>query len=87
MESGFFYYRMFVVYAISSLDRNYIYVGLSSDLESRLKRHNNGQNKTTKPYAPFRLIYTKEFETRKEARVHEKHLKSGVGKEYLKSLL
>jgi len=41
---------MFWVYAISSLNRNYIYVGLTSDLESRIARHNKGYEKTTKPY-------------------------------------
>tara|TARA_R110000868_G_scaffold235273_3_gene489038 strand:- start:11071 stop:11415 length:345 start_codon:yes stop_codon:yes gene_type:complete len=85
-ESGFFYLGMFVVYAISSLGRNYIYVGLSSQLEKRLKRHNKGQNKTTKPYAPFKLIHSKEFETLSKARKYELYLKSGVGKELLRSL-
>jgi putative endonuclease len=28
------------VYAISSLDQNYIYVGMTIDLKSRLNRHN-----------------------------------------------
>jgi hypothetical protein len=32
-------------------------VGLTSDLEARLFRHNNGYERTTKPYAPFRLIH------------------------------
>ena len=70
---------MFTVYAISSLSRNYIYVGQSSELEARLKRHNKGQNKTTKAYAPFKRIHTGEFESRREARKYEVYLKSGVG--------
>ncbi|MEX0988164.1 MAG: GIY-YIG nuclease family protein [Bacteroidales bacterium] len=78
---------MFTVYAISSLTRNYIYVGFSSQLESRINRHNKGQNTTTKPYAPFELIYTKTFKTRVEAREHEKYLKSGSGKEFLKKII
>ncbi|MDG2274315.1 MAG: GIY-YIG nuclease family protein, partial [Flavobacteriaceae bacterium] len=41
---------MFWVYAISSLNRSYIYVGLTSDLESRIARHNKEKKKTTKPY-------------------------------------
>ncbi|PIZ72697.1 endonuclease [Candidatus Peregrinibacteria bacterium CG_4_10_14_0_2_um_filter_43_11] len=77
---------MFTVYAIKSSGRNYIYVGLTSELNVRIKRHNNGGNTTTKAYAPFRLIYTKDFMCRSEARLHEKYLKSGCGKEFLKSL-
>lgn len=45
---------MFWVYAISSLNRNYIYVGLTSDLESRIARHNKGYEKTT--ISSFRFI-------------------------------
>jgi len=77
---------MYVVYAISSIARSYIYVGMTSDLYSRLHRHNGGYERTTRPYRPFKLIYTKEFPTRSEARIHEKYLKSGTGKEQLKRI-
>lgn len=77
---------MFIVYAISSLNRNYIYVGLTSNLEKRIERHNKGYEKTTKPYAPFTLIYSEEFDTRIEARTKEKYWKSGVGKEQLRKI-
>lgn len=59
---------------------------MSSQLEQRIMSHNKGYNKTTKPYAPFELIYSKSFETRKEAREYEKYLKSGIGKEFLRNL-
>ncbi|HSI68873.1 MAG TPA: GIY-YIG nuclease family protein [Gillisia sp.] len=36
---------MFIVYAISSLSRNYIYVGLTDNLDRRLNQHNTGKNK------------------------------------------
>jgi putative endonuclease len=77
---------MFFVYAIRSLTRNYIYVGLSNDYERRIREHNNGYERTTKPYRPFDLILIEEFSTRPEARQREKYLKSGVGKAYLKGL-
>lgn len=77
---------MFVVYAIKSLKRKYIYVGISGKLDRRLAEHNGGKNKTTKPYRPFRLIYSEEFDTRLEARIREKYLKSDSGKEFLKNI-
>jgi len=77
---------MYEVYAISSSTRNYIYVGMTSDLDSRLHRHIGGYERTTRPYRPFSIIYTKQFPTRAEARVHEKYLKSGSGKEMLKQI-
>jgi putative endonuclease len=77
---------MFTVYAIKSEVKNYIYVGMSQDLEERLRRHNSGREKTTKPYLPFSLIYREEHLTRVDARKREKYFKSGVGKEFLKGL-
>lgn len=77
---------MFIVYAIRSEVRNYIYVGMTNNIERRLKEHNNGENRSTKAYKPFVLIYTETFETRVEAREKEKYLKSGIGKEFLKNL-
>ena len=78
--------KIFTVYAISSLERSYIYVGLTSRIEKRLSYHHRGYEKTTKPYRPFDLLYTKDFSTRMEAREHEKYLKGGSGKEFLKSI-
>ena len=73
---------MFYLYAISSLNRNYIYVGLTNNIERRFIEHNSGKNKTTKPYLPFKIIFTEEF----EARIREKYFKSGIGKEKLKQI-
>ena len=55
---------MFYVYAIYSIEKNYIYVGLTSNIEERLKRHNGLKERTTKFYAPFKLIYLEEVITR-----------------------
>ncbi|PKL82715.1 MAG: endonuclease [Ignavibacteriae bacterium HGW-Ignavibacteriae-3] len=77
---------MFSVYAIRSRSRNYIYVGLTSNLEERLDRHNKGTNKTTSPYAPFDLIFVEECLDRITARKLEKYFKSGIGKEFLKNI-
>ena len=77
---------MFYTYAISSLTRNYIYIGLSSDVDRRLWEHNSGRNKTTKPYRPFILIYFEIHQTRIEARKREKFFKSGLGREKLRSI-
>ena len=77
---------MYIVYAISSLSRNYIYVGLTSDLTARLDRHNKGYEKTTKPYAPFELLHTEECEDRVAARLREIYWKGASGKRKLRLL-
>jgi putative endonuclease len=75
---------LYYVYAIKSLTRNYIYVGLTNNIERRILQHNKGENRTTKAYMPFIMIYSEKFETRNDARTKERYLKSGIGKEFLK---
>lgn len=77
---------MWKVYAIRSLAKNYIYVGLTDNIVRRLKQHNNGYNKTTKSYRPFEIILVENYPNRNKARNREKYLKSGCGKEFLKTL-
>ncbi|MBO6879459.1 MULTISPECIES: GIY-YIG nuclease family protein [Winogradskyella] len=78
---------MFYIYALSSINRNYIYVGMTEDLDARVDRHNQGRVKTTRAYRPFELIYSEELDVeRTEARKREKYWKSGVGKEKLRQI-
>jgi putative endonuclease len=79
-------WKMCYTYAIKSYEKNYIYVGLSNNPERRIAEHNNGKERTTRAYAPFKTILIEVHNTRTEARKREKYLKSGIGKEYLKSL-
>ena len=78
---------MITVYAIKSITRNYIYVGMTDDIKRRFQEHNSGKSKTTSPYKPFSLVCTEQHPNRKIARVREKYLKSGVGKEFLRSIV
>lgn len=78
---------MYTVYAIRSKVKNYIYVGMTADLTERIKRHNEGRERTTRPYRPFELIFKENHLTRKDARIREKYFKSGVGKDLLRKIL
>jgi putative endonuclease len=75
------------VYAIRSKIKNYIYVGMTNDVVRRISDHNNGRNKSTKAYRPFELFFSETFGSRGEARMREVYLKSGIGKDFLRSLL
>lgn len=76
----------YVVYAIVSEVGNRIYVGLTRNLTRRLKEHNSGFVRSTKSYRPWTVFYTENAVDRVEARTMEKYLKSGFGKEFLKSV-
>ncbi len=72
------------VYVLRSKDYDRFYIGMTSNLEKRLKEHNSGKTKSTKYYKPWNLFFYETFDNRSEARKREKWLKSGVGREYIK---
>jgi len=75
------------VYAIQSEKDGSIYVGMTKNVDEMLKQHNAGKSKSTKGYRPWNLFYSEKIGDRLAAREREKYLKSGSGKEFLKSLL
>ena len=74
----------FYVYVLKSETHFRFYVGMTQRLEERLKEHNSGKTKSTKGYGPWKLFFFEECSSRLEARMREKYLKSGAGKEYIK---
>ena len=75
------------VYAILSELNAVIYVGIAADADIRLKQHNAGKSTFTKRYRPWKMIYRELQPDWPTARKREKYLKSGIGKEFLKSLV
>ncbi|MBI4134555.1 MAG: GIY-YIG nuclease family protein [Candidatus Sungbacteria bacterium] len=64
-------------------------IGITSNLDRRIKEHNRGSIATSSTInrGPFQLVYREEVLDRMLARKREKYLKSGVGREFLKSIL
>jgi putative endonuclease len=77
---------MFTVYSLKSEKEGRIHVGFTQNIAIRLKEHNSGNTRSTKGWLPWNVIYTEEVDSREKARAREIYLKSGVGKEFLKSL-
>jgi putative endonuclease len=66
---------------------NTFYVGSTGNLDDRLVRHKRGECRYTKSRLPFKLAYTKEFATVKEARSYEYFIKRQRNKEFYKKLI
>ncbi|WP_072993167.1 GIY-YIG nuclease family protein [Pseudozobellia thermophila] len=75
---------MFYVYVLYSTIADAFYVGLTSNLERRLKEHNEKKNVSTKKGVPWKVVHSEVFETRPEARKREKYLKSAAGRRWRK---
>ena len=78
--------NVYHVYALRSEKDGRVYVGFSHNVEKRLLQHNAGKTRSTKGYRPWVLIFYEEVRGRAEARNREKYYKTGIGKEFLKSL-
>ena len=76
------------VYILQNEETGKLYKGQTSDLQSRLKRHNTHEagsmRYTYKQKGTWRLIFSEEHSTRSEAMKREKFLKSGKGREWIK---
>jgi putative endonuclease len=75
---------MYYVYIIKSQQKNYKYIGYTSDLINRVKEHNFGKTKSIKHLTPFELIYYEAYTDKTLARKREIQLKN---KSYLKEEL
>jgi putative endonuclease len=75
---------MYYVYILKSEVNGDIYAGSTENIENRLKLHNGKKVRSTKAYAPWKLLDTQEFITRGEAFKQEHFLKSGQQKELLR---
>jgi putative endonuclease len=75
------------VYILQSLKDGRYYIGETSDVSARLSFHNAGLQRSTRNRRPFKLILVEEYNTREEALVREKQIKSWKGGEAFKKLV
>lgn len=78
---------VYYVYFLKSLkDRGY-YIGQTTDLDDRLRRHNRGSVKSTKNRRPVKLIYYEICRSRNEACKREWFLKHSSGHREKKEII
>jgi putative endonuclease len=78
----------FCIYVLESLTDGSHYVGSTGkDLEHRLERHNRGEYRFTKGRIPWIVIHEESFPSRSEAVKRERFLKTGIGRQELKTIL
>jgi predicted GIY-YIG superfamily endonuclease len=73
---------VYVLRSIAAPDR--YYVGLTSDVESRLMTHNSGGSRHTVLIRPWELVASIEFSNENSAIAFERYLKTGSGRAFAK---
>ena len=79
---------MYFVYSIQSeLFPNRYYVGLTKDVEVRLKEHNSGKSTHTNKFRPWQLVSYTAFADKFKAEKFEDYLKTSSGRAFAKKRL
>ena len=78
---------MFYVYVLYSFKDKKLYIGYTSDLRKRIKRHLSGKTQAMKNRLPAKLIYYEAFLSKSDAIKKEKFYKSGRGHEVLYKII
>ncbi len=60
------------------------YIGVTADIEERLRAHNAGASPHTSKYRPWKLVMHLCFEDDRRADEFERYLKSGSGQAFAK---
>jgi len=77
----------FCVYILFSEKDNLLYTGFSTNLEHRIKNHNDGGTKSTAYRRPLKLIFCEFYLYEEDARKREKYFKTTMGKKAIKLML
>ena len=75
-----------VVYILYSSSYDKIYIGITSDLINRFRSHNELSKKGwTRSFRPWTVIHVEFYESKTEALIREKNLKSGQGRAWIRN--
>lgn len=71
---------MYCVYILQSINApNQTYIGIALDLKARIQKHNEGGNKHTTKFKPWKLIWFCAFPIKAKAAAFEQYLKTASG--------
>jgi putative endonuclease len=74
---------MITVYVLEGIETGKRYVGITNNLQRRLLEHHSRKSKGGQIIDGFRVVYTEQYADYGGARLREKFLKSGKGREWL----
>lgn len=77
----------YFLYILKSKAANKYYTGISQNPEKRLFFHNTAEKGFTSRYRPWKIVFTKEYETKETALAMERKVKSWKSKIIIEKLL
>jgi putative endonuclease len=83
---AFFIFMVLTVFVLYSETNNKYFTSYTTNLETRLKSHNEFGKGWNSKYWPWRLIFRKDFDNKSDAMEYEACLKTGVGRDFIKTI-
>jgi putative endonuclease len=77
---------LFTVYVLQN-GQGRLYIGQTSSLIARLQQHQRDEAGWTRSRGPWNLVHHEDYATRSDAMRREKFLKSGHGRDWLRTRL
>lgn len=78
---------MYYLYILKSEKINRFYIGITNNLQRRLRQHDSGLSKYTKTILPIKLAFFQTFEDINEVRKAEKWLKKSKSKSLIQKII
>ena len=79
--------KFYYVYVLHNPQKDFVYIGYSENLKSRVSYHNDGKVQSTKAYLLLELIHYEAYKSKADAKRRELYLKSNRGKTTLTTML
>jgi len=77
----------YCVYILFSRKDLLLYTGFTTNIDERVKNHNEGKTKSTAPRRPLELIFCEFYRFESDARKREMYFKTTAGKKAVKLML
>ena len=78
---------MYYVYIFQSQKDKKLYIGFTSNLKKRIRKHQAGEVTSTKARRPLRLVFYEAFLAKQDALRRERYFKTQKGKTSLKQII
>jgi putative endonuclease len=77
----------YYLYILVSKSSGKYYVGISQNPKRRLEYHNTLEKGFTSRYRPWEIVFTKEYNSKKEAMISEKKIKSWKNRKMIEKVI
>ncbi|HBT81235.1 TPA: endonuclease [Candidatus Giovannonibacteria bacterium] len=79
--------KRYYIYILESAVSKEYYVGTTSNLERRIRQHNSGRVRSTRPMRPWHLKYQESYPNISSARTREMQIKSWKKRSAIEKLI